>query len=70
MDEIPFLEVVRGDPTPEELAALIAVLVARTSPAAAPEARGPSAWADRAHSARRPLAPRRGTAGDARPRSA
>ncbi|MBX9389749.1 acyl-CoA carboxylase subunit epsilon, partial [Streptomonospora nanhaiensis] len=48
----PFLRVVRGDPTPEEVAALVAVLTARASAARA--ARGAaegapySGWRDRA----------------------
>jgi acyl-CoA carboxylase epsilon subunit len=41
---MPFLRVVRGEPTPEELAALLAVLAARPAPAAAPPLR--SAWSD------------------------
>ncbi|MEV4182611.1 acyl-CoA carboxylase subunit epsilon, partial [Streptosporangium canum] len=49
MGERPLLRVVRGNPTSEELAALIAVVLARASPAAAAEA-GPSAWADRSRS--------------------
>ncbi|MEV5825025.1 acyl-CoA carboxylase subunit epsilon [Spirillospora sp. NPDC052242] len=47
----PFLQVVRGDPTPEEVAALVAVLTARAAAAAAArDGRGParpSRWADR-----------------------
>jgi Acyl-CoA carboxylase epsilon subunit len=43
--ETPLLRVVRGEPSPEELAALVAVLAAGT--AAAPAARPPrSAWSD------------------------
>jgi acyl-CoA carboxylase epsilon subunit len=42
--EWPFLRVVRGEPTPEELAALVAVLAARSVPAAAPPLR--PAWSD------------------------
>jgi hypothetical protein len=37
----PFLRVVRGDPTPEELAALVAVLASVGSPAQAPPRRTP-----------------------------
>ncbi|GAA0959186.1 acyl-CoA carboxylase subunit epsilon [Actinocorallia libanotica] len=55
MSERPFLQVVKGDATPEEIAALVAVLSARPSGAAAPEARRPSAWTDRSRLARRPL---------------
>jgi hypothetical protein len=43
--ETPFLQVVRGEPTAEELAALVAVLAARAA-APAPAARVRSAWAD------------------------
>jgi hypothetical protein len=43
-DEVrPFLRVVRGDPTPEELAALVGVLASLGGPAAAP-ARGTPEW--------------------------
>jgi hypothetical protein len=54
----PLLRVVRGDPTEEELAALVALLAARS--ASAP-ARGGAAerriggWADRSAGVRRPL---------------
>jgi hypothetical protein len=54
----PVLRVVHGDPTPEELAALVAVLGAR---AAASGGTGPaatrSAWNDPRALVRRPLAP-------------
>ena len=44
---MPLLRVVRGEPTAEELAALVAVLAARSAAAAAPPpARPRSAWAD------------------------
>lgn len=48
----PFLRVVRGDPGPEEIAALVAVLTARAQAAAAARAdevgaARPSRWADR-----------------------
>ncbi|MCW2864140.1 MAG: hypothetical protein JWP48_5848 [Actinoallomurus sp.] len=56
MTEGPFLQVVRGDPTPEEIAALVTVLTARARAAAKP---GPSqrrsAWADPSRRLRRPL---------------
>jgi hypothetical protein len=42
--ETPFLRVVRGEPTPEELAALVAVLAARPAAAEPPPVR--SAWSD------------------------
>jgi hypothetical protein len=50
--EEPYLRVVRGNPTPEEIAALVAVLLERGSdagPAARPVPRARSAWADPAH---------------------
>jgi hypothetical protein len=40
-DAAPFLRVVKGDPTPEELAALVAVLASLGGPAAAPPRRTP-----------------------------
>jgi len=45
----PLLRVVRGDATPEEIAALVAVLLARSADAEAPgPARSvPNAWSDR-----------------------
>ena len=43
----PLLRVVRGEPTPDELAALVAVLTARGS-GDAPEDAPRSAWLDRA----------------------
>ena len=51
----PLLRVVRGDPTPEELAALVAVLVTRAVPAAPSPAPARSAWVDRARYLRGPL---------------
>ncbi|QFG21793.1 acyl-CoA carboxylase subunit epsilon [Actinomadura sp. WMMB 499] len=58
----PFLQVVRGDPTAEEVAALVAVLTARAAAAAAARDGGgparPSRWADRSRLVR-------GTAGRA-----
>jgi Acyl-CoA carboxylase epsilon subunit len=51
-DEQPLLRVVRGEPTTEELAALVAVVTARA--AAAPPATTPgSAWTDRTRLVRR-----------------
>jgi hypothetical protein len=52
----PLLRVVRGNPTPEELAAVLAVVTSRGSapePAPAP----PSRWASRRAALRRPLVP-------------
>ncbi len=55
----PLLRVVRGDATPEEIAALVAVLLAREGDAEAPgPVRSvPGFWSDRASRLRRPLAP-------------
>ena len=53
----PLLRVVRGNPSAEELAALIAVVAVRASGAAAPEPAPPSRWASRAAGLRRPLSP-------------
>jgi hypothetical protein len=54
----PVLRVVRGDATPEEIAALVAVLTARSGAGDAPPP-GParSAWTDRSRQLRRPLHP-------------
>ncbi|MQY07320.1 acyl-CoA carboxylase epsilon subunit [Actinomadura macrotermitis] len=46
----PYLQIVRGDPGPEEIAALVAVLAARAQGAAAGRGAGTrraSRWADR-----------------------
>ncbi|MDA2813814.1 acyl-CoA carboxylase subunit epsilon [Nocardiopsis sp. RSe5-2] len=62
-DPGPHLSVVRGDPSPEELAALVAVLTARARAARAAReaeesARRPrSAWRDRSRLLRRPVHP-------------
>ena len=58
-DDRPLLRVVRGDATPEEIAALVAVLLTRS---AEPEAPGPTRsvqnnWSDRSRLLRRPLSP-------------
>lgn len=43
----PALRVVKGDPTPEELAAVVAVVAARAAaPVPAPTSSTPSTWAD------------------------
>jgi acyl-CoA carboxylase epsilon subunit len=56
----PVLRVIRGDATPEEIAAVVAVLLSRSAPdpgaAFDPGAR-PSAWAGRSRLLRRPLFP-------------
>lgn len=41
VDVEPLLRVVRGDPTPEELAALVAVIASLGAPTAAPDRRTP-----------------------------
>ncbi|MGI5165081.1 acyl-CoA carboxylase subunit epsilon [Spirillospora sp. CA-253888] len=55
-EDKPFLRIVRGDPSPEEIAALVAVLTARAQAAAAArdagEARPVSRWADRSRGLR------------------
>jgi hypothetical protein len=58
-DSPPVLRVIRGDATPEEIAALIAVVMARSAPAPSP---GParrvrSAWSDRSRQMRPPIRP-------------
>ncbi len=55
----PLLRVVRGDATPEEIAALVALLLARSG---GDEAPGPdrsvkNSWSDRSRLLRRPLSP-------------
>jgi hypothetical protein len=57
--ERPLLRVVRGEPTAEELAAVVAVLAVRSRPAAVagPEPPAAGGWADRTAALRRPLAP-------------
>ncbi|WP_406047896.1 acyl-CoA carboxylase subunit epsilon [Kribbella sp. NBC_00889] len=62
MSSEPILQVVKGDPTPEELAAVVAVVTARLSAAAVPadpdRASGrASDWATYWRHARRPLHP-------------
>ncbi|WP_283138540.1 acyl-CoA carboxylase subunit epsilon [Rhizohabitans arisaemae] len=57
------LRVVRGDPSPEEIAALVAVLAGRTGPpqgvpsVSAPVSEPLSAWTDRSALMREPLFP-------------
>lgn len=50
------LRIVRGDATPEEIAALVAVLAARRT-AEAPAEPGPQNWRNPARGMRKPLAP-------------
>jgi hypothetical protein len=56
----PFLKIVQGDPSPEEVAALVAVLTARARAHAAAAAGGGerrvSRWADRSRMLRGPVA--------------
>ena len=56
MSEAPLLRVVRGEPTSEELAALLAVLTARTASTEARGNAGRSAWNHPARLVRRPVA--------------
>jgi Acyl-CoA carboxylase epsilon subunit len=58
-DRRPVLRVVRGDATPEEIAAVVAVLLSRAAalPDSAAPRRPASAWADRSRQLRRPLHP-------------
>ena len=54
----PILQVVKGDPTPEELAALVTVVAARAAaPAATPEPERASNWATYWRNARTPFRP-------------
>ena len=54
----PVLRVIRGDATPEEIAAVVAVLLSRAAADAPSPARpAPSAWADRSRLLRRPVHP-------------
>jgi hypothetical protein len=58
-DSGPVLRVIRGDATPEEIAAVVAALLARAAASdALPPARPmPSAWSDRSRLLRRPVHP-------------
>ena len=55
----PLLRVVRGDAAPEEIAALVAMLMTRSADGTAPsQARSvPGSWSDRSRQLRRPLHP-------------
>jgi hypothetical protein len=55
----PVLRIVRGDATPEEVAALVAVLASRRPAAPVPPTatRPRSAWSDRSRLLRAPLSP-------------
>lgn len=52
VESSPLLRVVKGDPTPEELAALVAVVAARGAAAGPAPAARRSAWGDPALAAR------------------
>lgn len=56
----PLLRVVKGDPTPEELAALVAVVAARGSGVVEPPKKPHSEWNTPARLHRRPLRVGRG----------
>lgn len=56
----PPLRLVRGDATPEEVAALLAVLSATSGGDEAPAPRHTSQWSSPARAVRRPLTPGRG----------
>ena len=54
----PVLRVIRGDATPEEIAAVIAVVLSRSAlHLGVPPRPTPSAWADRSRLLRRPVFP-------------
>ncbi|MFC5063707.1 acyl-CoA carboxylase subunit epsilon [Actinomycetospora atypica] len=54
----PVLRIVRGDPSPEEVAALTAVIAAASGGGGEPADTGPrSAWTERESLVRRPLTP-------------
>ena len=60
-DERPLLRVVKGEPTPEELAALVAVVAARASASLVPPAgQRQTPWAAPERRLRRSLAPASG----------
>jgi hypothetical protein len=54
---LPTLRVVRGDATPEEIAALVAVLAARAAAVTPPKRAAAPGWADRGALLRRPHHP-------------
>jgi hypothetical protein len=51
------LRVIRGDATPEEIAAIVAVLALRAKPAPSATGRVISSWADRNRMMREPVSP-------------
>ena len=54
------VRVVRGDPSVEELAAVLAVLAAARARAGGPAQWAPEGWSSRGAALRRPIAPGRG----------
>jgi hypothetical protein len=56
-DSGPVLRVIRGDATPEEIAAVVAALLSRAASDAdaSPPRPAPSAWSDRSRLLRRPV---------------
>jgi hypothetical protein len=60
-DNPPYLQVVRGDATPEEIAALVAsltaVAAARAAAVVPPKPRRPSGWTNRSRLLRSPVHP-------------
>jgi hypothetical protein len=57
MDDRPVLRIVRGDPSDDELAALIAVVAARASGSGESTPRTKSAWNDPLRLVREPVFP-------------
>ncbi|MDR8408532.1 acyl-CoA carboxylase subunit epsilon [Nonomuraea sp. 3-1Str] len=53
----PHLRIVRGDATPEEIAALVAVLATRAAPSRPSAAPSPQMWRNPARRMRKPLSP-------------
>ena len=51
------LRVIRGDASPEEIAALVAVLMSRAPAGEPPPRKPPAAWSDKSRQLRRPLHP-------------
>lgn len=57
MTDTPVLQVVSGDPTPEELAAVVVVLGSRTAPAGDTRTASDSGWSAHWRRVRRPPVP-------------
>jgi acyl-CoA carboxylase epsilon subunit len=51
------LRIVRGNPAPEQIAALVAVLAARSAAVTDSSRPAPAGWVDRAYALRAPTAP-------------